>query len=194
MGVVINMLGQAAGSLTPMLVRQHFGGGAAQFGWLQSAIGIGTILGGVVLTVWGGFRRRAVTSLLALTLVGLVIVVAGMSPKEVFWLAMAAVFCMGFLEALVVGLNGAIGQAIIPPETQGRVLSLILSITQLLAPLGLLLAGPVADHLGVALWWVLTGITISVMGLAALCVPGIVHIEDRQSHGPGPMRPNAAVA
>jgi DHA3 family macrolide efflux protein-like MFS transporter len=177
-GIVINMLGRAAGSLMPLLVAQHFHGGAAQFGWLQSAAGIGTLLGGVILGVWGGFRRRVVTQMLALILDGLAIIAIGLSPPEAFGLAVVVIGCSGLLEAITLGLSGAIAQAIIPAVMQGRVFALLLSVTQGLAPLGLLVAGPTADVLGVQVWWVLTGVVIAAMGAGALCVPAIVHIED----------------
>jgi DHA3 family macrolide efflux protein-like MFS transporter len=184
-GIAVNMLGQAAGSLTPILVMQHFQGGALELGWWQSAVGIGTVLGGVILGVWGGFRRRVVTQMLALALDGLAIIVIGLSPKATFLLAVAMIFFTGLLEAIVLGLSGAIAQAIIPPQVQGRVFSLLTSASQGLAPLGLLLAGPTADALGVRFWWLLTGIIIAVMGTGALLVPAIVHIEDEARQPPG---------
>jgi DHA3 family macrolide efflux protein-like MFS transporter len=184
-GVVINMLGRAAGSLMPLLVVQHFHGGAVQFGWLESTAGIGTVLGGVILGVWGGFRRRVVTQMLALILDGLAIIAIGLCPPEAFGLAMVVIFCSGLLEAIVLGLSGAIAQAIIPPVMQGRVFALLLSATQGLAPLGLLVAGPTADAFGVQVWWVLTGVIIAMMGAGALCLPAIVHIEDPAIE-PGP--------
>ena len=52
-GIVINMLGRAAGSLLPLLVAQHFHARAVEFEWLESMAGIGTVLGGVIL----GFLR-----------------------------------------------------------------------------------------------------------------------------------------
>jgi len=177
-GIVINMLGRAAASLTPLLVMQHFGGGALQLGWWQSAVGAGSVVGGVTLGVWGGFRRRVVPMLLALVGDGLAIIVIGLSPREAFLLAMVTMFFVGFLETIVMGLNGAAFQAIIPPEVQGRVFSLLISVSQGLSPLGLLLAGPTADVFGVRLWWVLTGIIIVLMGSGALLVPAIVGIEE----------------
>ena len=167
-GIVINLFGRAAGSLAPLLITQHFEGGVLQLGWWQSAIGIGSVIGGVTLSVWGGFRRRIVSSLLALTLDGLAIIVIALSPPEMFGLAVAAIFCVGFLETIVFGLNGAIGQAIIPPEMQGRVFSLLMSVAQIAAPLGLLIAGPFSDAYGVKLWWALTGVVITVMGASVL--------------------------
>jgi len=178
-GIMVNMLGQAAGSLTPILVTQHFQGGALELGWWQAAVGIGSVLGGVILGVWGGFRRRVVTQMLALAVDGLAIIVIGLSPKDAFLPAVAVIFVTGLLEAVVLGLSGAIAQAIIPPEVQGRVFALLTSASQGLAPLGLLLAGPTADGLGVQFWYVLTGVIITVMGTGALFVPAIVRIEER---------------
>ena len=184
-GVMINMLGRAAASLTPILVMQHFKGGALQLGWWQSAAGAGTVIGGLILGVWGGFRRRVVTQMLALVLDGLVIIGIGLSPKEAFGLAVVLIFFVGILEAIALGAGGAMFQVLVPPEVQGRVFSLLISASQGLAPLGLLVAGPTADALGVSFWYVLTGIMILVMGASALLVPAIVHIED-QSLFPSP--------
>jgi DHA3 family macrolide efflux protein-like MFS transporter len=39
-------------SLTPLVVTAHFGGGAMELGWMNSALGIGTVVGGVVLSAW----------------------------------------------------------------------------------------------------------------------------------------------
>jgi DHA3 family macrolide efflux protein-like MFS transporter len=184
-GIMINMLGRAAASLAPLLVVQHFRGGALQLGWWQSAVGVGSVIGGAILGIWGGFRRRVVTQNLALALDGLAIIVIALCPKDAFWLAVVVVFFVGFLETMALGLGGAVAQAIIPPEMQGRVFSLLMSATQALAPLGLLLAGPTADAFGIQFWWILTGIMITVMGAGALFVPAVVHIEDKRPGAQG---------
>jgi len=185
-GVMINMLGRAAASLAPILIMQHFKRGALQLGWWQSAAGAGMVIGGLILGIWGGFRRRVVTQMLALILDGLVIIGIGLSPNEAFRLALVLIFFVGILEAIVMGVGGAMFQTIIPPEVQGRVFSLLMSVSQGLAPLGLLVAGPIADALGVSFWYVLTGIMIAVMGASGLLVPAIVHIEDRAYQRPSP--------
>jgi hypothetical protein len=51
--MLLNILCWPAGSLTPILVTDHFGGGAFELGWLESAGGVGAILGGLVLSVGG---------------------------------------------------------------------------------------------------------------------------------------------
>jgi DHA3 family macrolide efflux protein-like MFS transporter len=107
-------------------------------------------------------------------------------PEDGFAWAVAGVFVTGFLEAGVLGLSGAIFMAIVPPEVQGRVFSLLLSVTMALAPIGLLVAGPFADRLGVEVWWVLAGTVILVISAGALFVPEIVHIEEQAVPTPSP--------
>ena len=62
-------------------------------------MGLGTVLGGVILGVWGGFRRRVVTQMLALTLDDLAILIVWLSPATAFPFAVIVVFFTGVLDA-----------------------------------------------------------------------------------------------
>ncbi len=182
MAVIINLLGRAAGSLGPILVMRDMGGGAVELGVIQSASGVGILLGGAILSIWGGSRRRMAAALVALALDGMAIAAVGLSPTNAFALVAALVLASGFFETLVLGLIGAVGQSVIAPEVQGRVFALHGSVANLAAPLGLMIAGPVADATSAQFWWLITGIVISVMGAGALLVPPLVGIEE----GPRP--------
>jgi MFS family permease len=46
-------------------------------------------------------------------------------------------------------------------------------------PLGLAIAGPLAEVIGVRAWFLVAGIAMAVTGVLALFVPAIVHLEDR---------------
>jgi DHA3 family macrolide efflux protein-like MFS transporter len=115
--------------------------------------------------------------MLALVLDGIAIAVFGLAPASAFSLAVAAISAVGFLEAMLMGLNGAISQAVVPPVMQGRVFSLLVSAAQVATPLGLAFAGPVAGALGAQFWWLLSGTAITAMGVGALFVPAIMQIE-----------------
>jgi DHA3 family macrolide efflux protein-like MFS transporter len=182
-GVGIYMLGRAAGSLAPLMVVDRFGGGAPQLAAWQAAAGIGAVAGGLILSVWGGFRRRVFTQMTALALDGGMLIVLALLPSGSFGFALAAIFAVGLLESIVLGTSGALAQALVPPEMQGRVLSLIASITQGLAPFGLLVAGPVADAYGVHVWWLAGGIVIAAMGIVALFIPSVMRVEDSKPPG-----------
>jgi DHA3 family macrolide efflux protein-like MFS transporter len=177
-GMVSSTLGGAAASLRPILVLEHFRGGALELGWLQAAAGIGAVLGGLTLGVWGGFERRVVTSMLALVLDGIALTLFGVAPADALLLAITAISISGFMEAIVMGTNGAIFQRTIPPEMQGRVFALLISLGRVTLPLGLAIAGPVADARGVHTWYLTAGIVITATGTAAFFVPTVMCIEE----------------
>jgi DHA3 family macrolide efflux protein-like MFS transporter len=71
MATMINFLLSPATSLLPLLVKEHFQGDALQFGWMNSVFGIGVIVGGIALGVWGGFKRRIITAMMGLIGIGM---------------------------------------------------------------------------------------------------------------------------
>jgi DHA3 family macrolide efflux protein-like MFS transporter len=177
--MIVNLLLHPALSLQPLLVTDHFGGQALELAWLQSAFGIGFVAGGITLGAWGGFKRRALTGGLGLALGGLGFALVGLAPTGALWLAIGAMFFAGFMMVIVNGSIFAMLQAVVPPEVQGRVFAVVLSGSGVMAPLGLSIAGPVADVMGVRAWFVAGGIVMTAMGFGTLFVPAVMHIEDK---------------
>jgi DHA3 family macrolide efflux protein-like MFS transporter len=177
MAVLINFLLAPTGALLPLLVTKYFHGQAPQLAGLESAWGIGVILGGLSLSVWGGFKRRVYTSLLALALMGLGFITIGFTPATAFWLAVVGNLVAGFMNPLVNGPLFAILQTTVAPEMQGRVFTVIGSLSSAMTPLSLAIAGPVADVVGVRPWFVMGGVLCVLMGLGACFVPVIVNLE-----------------
>ena len=70
MTVGINFAIISAFSLLPHMVKDYFGGNAIHLSWVESAMGESTILGGVLLNLWGGFLRKILTSMNGLTGIG----------------------------------------------------------------------------------------------------------------------------
>jgi DHA3 family macrolide efflux protein-like MFS transporter len=174
MACVINLLMVPAFSLLPLLVIEQRGG-PAQFGWMTSVFGIATIAGGILLALWGGFRRRVHTSLTALLGTGLATLLLGTAPTwEVGMVAAAAV---GISIPMVNGPVQAVLQATVAPEIQGRVFTLYASVATIAAPVGLLLAAPVADLAGVRAWYAAGGLACVLLGSIGFLSPAIASIE-----------------
>jgi DHA3 family macrolide efflux protein-like MFS transporter len=178
MATVINFTLNPAFSLMPILVTKHFSGGALQLGWMNSAWGVGMVAGSLLLSVWGGFRRRILTTLSGLVGMGFGTLLIGLSPASAFGLAVASMFLAGFMNPITNGPVIAILQAVVPPEIQGRVMTVVGSVSAAMSPLGMAIAGPVADALGVRFWFVTGGIICALMGSIAFRVPAVLHIED----------------
>lgn len=181
MASVINLLLTPASSLMPLLVTDHFGGQALELSWLESAWGIGVVVGGLVLGAWGGFRRRILTSLMGLIGVGAGFLLVGLVPPSAFSLAIVGILLAGAMNPISNGPIFSIVQAGVEPGMQGRVFTLLESMATAATPLGMIIAGPVADALGVRVWYVVGGVACVLVGVGGFLVPAIVHLEDHRA-------------
>lgn len=166
-------------SLIPLMVTEHFGGGAFELAWLNSAHGFGFITGGFFLSLWGGFRRKSVTAVMGLVGVGIGSLMFGLVPATAFGLGLAVMFVRTAMIPMMRSSVMTIFQAYVPPEMQGRVFTLLLSSISLMAPFGLALGGPIAERFGVPTVFVITGIGCLVVSLVWVLNPTILHLEDR---------------
>ncbi len=123
----------------------------------------------------------------------------GLAPASFFWLALAGMLFAGFMNPIANGPLIALLQSSVAPDMQGRVLSLVQSGAAAMMPLSLLVAGPVADALGVRVWYLIGGAACTLIGLLAFGVPAIMHVEQndpRRQVGwkPGPEEVSAIAA
>ncbi|MCW5877797.1 MAG: MFS transporter [Anaerolineales bacterium] len=177
MSMLINVLFSPAISLMPLLVSQHFQQGVLQLGWLQGMWGLGIILGGLVLGVWGGFKKRIYTSQMGLLGLGLAFGLTGLLPASGLQPALGLILLGGMMLPMSNGSFWAVMQATVDPERQGRVFSLVISLASAMAPLGLLLAGPLVDQFGVPFWYMLAGSLCAIMGILGFLHPAVRNLE-----------------
>ena len=180
MTVGINFTIIPAFSLLPLMVKDYFGGDALQLGWVESAMGIGVFAGGALLGIWGGFRRKILTSMLGLMGMGAGTLVLALAPATVFSLAVGGAFLIGLASPLTMGPFMAVIQSTVEADMQARILSLMWSIGSGMVPLGLMIAGPVADRVGIQVWFYLGGALCIFMGLVGLCIPAVMNIEAKR--------------
>jgi DHA3 family macrolide efflux protein-like MFS transporter len=189
--LVVKLALTPAFSLMPLLVSDHFQGDAGQLSLLESVAGVGIVAGGLILSVWGGFRRRIFTSMTGMIALGLGFMVLGLAPSTLFWIALGGVFIIGLMLPMVDGPLMAILQGTVAPEMQGRVFTIMSSLLSISSPIGLAIAGPVSDALGLQVWYVTAGVLCAVSGLAGFLVPAIVHIEENHGGQPAEGRQSA---
>lgn len=178
MTIGINFTIIPAFSLLPLMVKEYFGGSAIHLSWVESAMGIGMIVGGVLLGVWGGFTRKIVTSLVGLMGMGAGTLVLALAPSSAIFLAVGGAWLVGVMTPLTMGPFFAVLQSAVEPDMQARILSLLSSVGAGMAPLGLMFAGPVADWLGIQAWFLVGGSLCILMGVAGLFIPSVMSIEE----------------
>ncbi len=177
LAMVLNFLLGPTSSLLPLVITKIFNGGATELGWVESTFGIGVIVAGVLLSIWGGFKRRIITSALGIVGIGLSIAAIGLIPANLFSLLLVAQFFVGFSQVFANGPLHAIFQSSVAPEMQGRVFSLLGAGATAMMPIGLMIAGPLSDFVGVRFWYIFGGSICVLMIVAAMFSSAIMNIE-----------------
>lgn len=114
-------------------------------GTVLSVGGSGMIVGSILLSAWGGFKRRIDTVLGFFFICGLGLVLAGLQPSVP--LVTCAAFIFFFSLPFVNGSTNAIIQSKVEESAQGRVFAVLQMIATSAVPIAYLVAGPLADQL-----------------------------------------------
>ncbi len=113
------------------------------FGSVQSAMAAGSVGGGIIMSIWGGFKRRVHGVLLGWILLGIGMMVMGFGSGISIWI-FAAIF-INLFSPLINSSNQAIWQSKVHPDLQGRVFSSRRLIAWLTTPISPIIAGTLAD-------------------------------------------------
>ena len=183
MGLLFVLIGVGVMAFMPMaslftlMTYRHFGGDGYQAALVEAVWGAGFLLGSLIIGVWGGGKRLIVVVMLSVLLQGAFTVVMGLLPGDAF-----AIFVMICIPQAISGafFNGpinAIVQRRIAPEKLGRTMALMGTVMYVAGPLGLFLAGPVAELTGVPFWFVASGLALVVVALGGMLFPSVRQID-----------------
>ena len=180
MATLLNFLLAPTSALTPLLVTKYFGKGALELGSLDSFMGIGMIAGGITLSVWGGFKKRIVTSLVGIFSFSIAILAIANAPSDKFWIMVTAMALIGFMLPMANGPIQALFQTLVEPNMQGRVMSLVSSVASAMMPLSLVIAGPFTDATSYQAWFWVAGVATLLIAVGGFFVPAIFNIEENR--------------
>jgi MFS family permease len=139
----VNFLWGMVGALiTPMILGFT---SSDVLGIIISIAGAGMLAGSLVMSAWGGPRRRINGVLLFEALSGGCFMLIGLRPS--FWPVALGAFGAHLTIAIVYGSNQAIWQSKVEPGAQGRVFAVQQMVTRATSPLAYLAAGPLAERL-----------------------------------------------
>lgn len=204
--MVYNFLSGVIGPLITPLILDNWD--ASTLGFLSTLMGVGMLAGTLVMSTWGGGKRKIFTLLAAGLLDGLFLVAAGLRVS----LPLLAVCGFGvmFTGPFINASSQAIWQAKVAPDVQGRVFAFRRTIGMSSSIVAPLLAAPLADTIfkpgmapggslaltlgpifgagaerGIGVMISLVGLLIMTAILAALNVPLLRRVElDLPDHKP----------
>jgi hypothetical protein len=170
-------------------------------GIIISIAGGGMLVGSLVMSIWGGPKRRIYGVLNFEALSGVCFLLMGLRPS--LWPIALGAFGAHLTIAIVYGSNQAIWQSKVAPDVQGRVFATQQMITRAATPLAFLLAGPLAERVfepllaangplagslggiigtgagrGIGLMFILMGVVKILVSLGGYLSPSIRFVED----------------
>ncbi len=138
-----NLFSGIGGTVFAPMVLARTGSDSLIFGSVQTAGAVGGIIGGVVMSAWGGFKRRVHGVLAGWILSGLFSGLLGVGTGLPVWIPVMVLSMM--TVPLVNASNQAIWQAKVAPDLQGRVFASRRLIAWLTTPISPIIAGTLAD-------------------------------------------------
>ena len=143
---VLSLFGLQYSVFMPIFAHDILNGGARMLGLLMSAAGVGAVLGALhfaARTHYTGLARWiAATS--TTCAVGLLI----FSQAKVFWLCIAVLFAVGFSATSQMAATNTLIQNRVPDGLRSRVMAVYATMFMGVQPIGALLAGGMAKHIG----------------------------------------------
>ncbi len=149
------VLASPAAMMTPLQVARTFGEDVWRLTAIEIAFSVGMMGGGILISLWGGFKNKVHTMVLAWLLFGVATVLFGVVPNFFVYLGIM-VFC-GCTMPLYNTPSMVLMQTNIPPKVMGRVFSAIAMINGLGMPLGMAVFGPLGDAMPIEWLLVATG-------------------------------------
>lgn len=146
--------------LTPLMVTRTFGPQIWRLTASEMTYSLGMILGGLLITFWGGFRKKLHTTLLAGAIYGLLMIGLGTAPVFLIYL-----ICNTLIGITSPCYNAPITvtlQETTDPAMQGRVFSFMQLATSCALPFGMLVFGPLADFVPIQSLLLFNGILILI--------------------------------
>ncbi len=197
-----NLMSTLAGVLIAPMILARTGNNAQMLGIIESVGSAGGIAGGLILSAWGGPKRRVNGVIFGWLFSGLLgMCIYSLNLGVAAWVIGS--FCFSFFIPLVNSSNQGIWQSKVPPDLQGRVFSVRRLIAQITAPLAMLISGPLADFVfepamrlpgstmastfgfitgtgpgtGMSLILFFSGLTVTMIGIIAYSIPRIRNVE-----------------
>jgi predicted MFS family arabinose efflux permease len=140
----LNLVVSFATTLFSPMILARTGNDTKVLSVVQSAMGVGGLIGSIVLSIWGGPKRKIHGVLMSMTLAMLGMLLFGLGRDINSWAS--TIFITLFFVPFINGSNQAIWQTKVAPDVQGRVFATRSLIAQISTPISILLSGPLADY------------------------------------------------
>lgn len=156
---VVSLVGMPYAVLMPIFADQILHGGARGLGILMGATGVGALLGALTLAFREGVKGLGRWVAWCCAGFGASLVIFSLSHN--FWVSVILLLPVGYTIMLQMACSNTLIQVMVPDALRGRVMAVYSMMFMGMAPIGALLGGALAEHLGAPR-------TVAIGGMASL--------------------------
>jgi H+ antiporter protein len=147
----------------------------AQLGWVLMALSIGGLVGALGYAGLSRYMKKRTTMLVAVLTLGVAMTAIALLPPLPLILALCAV--VGLVYGPIAPIYNYVMQTRAPQHLRGRVVGVMGSLAYAAGPLGLILAGPLADAAGLEATFLALSLPMVVIGVIALGLPSLRELD-----------------
>jgi DHA3 family macrolide efflux protein-like MFS transporter len=197
-----NLVATTGNVLIAALILARTGGDQFVLSGVEAVLSAGAVVGGIVISAWGGPQRKVRGALISMGLCGFFgRILFGLGRNFFTWIPGA--FFVYFFIPILNGCLAPVWLSKVPPDVQGRVMSARITLSRAMIPLGTLIAGPLAEKVfepsmlangalapilgsifgtgpgaGMSLLFTLTGLLILALTPIGWSIPAVRDAED----------------
>ncbi|MGG5314449.1 MFS transporter, DHA3 family, macrolide efflux protein [Enterococcus sp. AZ071] len=161
-GALSSIFIMPAASMYPLMTMGYFDGTVSNAGLVQMIYSVGMLVGGSIIGVFGNWKDRMKPLLISYLVIGITFAAGGLLPSNqsgLVWFMILSAFT-GIAAPFFDSLLMAMIQQSFPVNQIGRIMGVVMALLSLLASLGLIFTGPIADRIGVENVFVIAGLGI----------------------------------
>jgi DHA3 family macrolide efflux protein-like MFS transporter len=163
--------------LLPYYVKITHLGTELHYAMLLAFMQAGTITGAFVISLKKIWKRKVLILVAGTILSSIGILIAALAPVGLFFMIGIGEFILGFTLATGLPVYFTILQTAVPPDKQGRIFSIDATLSFAIMPVGMIIAGPLANFLGIVPFFMLLGILGIIVNLMICFLTNLRHIE-----------------
>lgn len=177
---VFLVMSAPAAFLTPLQVARSFGDDIWRLTAIEIAFSTGMIVGGGLLTLWGGFRNKVHTMTLSCVLLGVCTFCLGVVPN--FWIYLLFMWLTGVALPFFNTPSTVLLQENVEEDFLGRVFGIYAMLSSSMMPIGMLVFGPLADVVKIEWMLIGTGLFVAVQAFFLLNSKALLEAGKPKSH------------
>jgi len=160
---LVSLVAMPYSVLMPIFAAKILHGNARTLGVLMGATGVGALGGALMLASRSGVKGLGRWVAIACASFGVALILFSLSRR--YYLSVALLVPVGFAMMVQMASSNTLIQAMVPDRLRGRAMAVYSMMFMGMAPMGSLLSGWSADHIG-AQWTIAIGGVVAIIGAA----------------------------